>query len=276
MYRVTASRAVDPQLAPDVALGPPAAPPIAPGMEGTILQPGQANTVTSTFENDGATGLDDVSLRLSAPTGWDVEPVTTSTSSLGRGQSFTATWRVTPPADAKGTSTLSVAAGYSWSGHAGTASAQRDVTAERLTTPTGSPYLSDLDWIDSRSDFSTVRRDLNYYGGPLTIHGVTYAKGLWANANATVDVYLGGNCSRLTADLGMDDSDRGQGTIDYQLYLDGTKVYDSGVVRNATPTIHLDQDVSGAKVLRLVVSDAGDGISYDNADVGEGRLTCAS
>ena len=58
------------------------------------------------------------------------------------------------------------------------------------------------------------------------------------------------------------------------VFADGTKVYDSGVVTNTTPTVHLDQDVTGAHVLQLVVTDAGDGISFDNADIAAPQLTC--
>jgi alpha-galactosidase len=272
MYRVSPLRNVDPQTASQVSVTPPSAPPLSPGLDQPFLQPGQATEVSATFRNDAPVGVDDVRLALHAPAGWDVRPERTSTDSVGSGRTFTATWQVTPPADATGDHQLTVDATYA----GGTAQADRTVHVVRLTTPKGDTYLSDLPPLDARSDFSTFRRDRNYYGGPLKIHGVTYAKGLWANANATADYYLDANCSRLTADLGIDDSDAGTGSIDYQLFADGTKVYDSGQVTNTTPTLHVDQDMTGVKVLRLVITDAGDGINYDNADVGGGSLTCAS
>jgi hypothetical protein len=36
--------------------------------------------------------------------------------------------------------------------------------------------------------------------------------------------------------------------------------------RNTTPTIHIDADVTGVQLRNLVVTDACDGITYDNAD----------
>jgi alpha-galactosidase len=79
----------------------------------------------------------------------------------------------------------------------------------------------------------------------------------------------------VTTDLGLDDSDHGTGTVDYQLYADGRLIYDSGVVTNKTPTQHVAVDLTGAHVLGIVVGDAGDGITYDNADIAAPQLTCA-
>jgi alpha-galactosidase len=278
MYRVSPLRRVDPTVAPATSVTPPAAPPISPGYDRPIVQPGETTAITARFENDGAAAVHDVRLALTAPDGWTVRPERVRTGAVGRNRTFTARWAVTPPAGEEGDHVLSVDAHYrrAAGGGSGSTSSQRSVTVQRLSAPTGSTYLSDLQPLDSRSDFSYIHADRTYYGGPLTIHGQAYPKGLWANANASADYYLGGACSRLTADLGLDDSDRSAGSVVYRLYADGDEVYDSGVVTNATPTLHVDQDVSGTRVLRLVITDAGDGIDYDNADLGGGALTCAS
>ena len=117
--------------------------------------------------------------------------------------------------------------------------------------------------------------DKNYYGGPLTIHGVTYAHGLWTNSPADITYYLGGNCTTFTADLGCDDSDAGQGSVDYQIYADGTKVFDSGVVTNSTPTVHASVSVSGAQVLEITVAEGNGTPTYGNADIAAPQLSCA-
>jgi alpha-galactosidase len=79
---------------------------------------------------------------------------------------------------------------------------------------------------------------------------------------------------RFTSDLGSDDSVKGQGAVNYQLYADGTKIYDSGVVTNSTPTVHADVNVSGAHILELHVAEGNGTINFGNADFGNPQLTC--
>ena len=42
-------------------------------------------------------------------------------------------------------------------------------------------------------------------GLPLSIGGVTYAKGIGVHAPSEVSVYLGRSCERFTAKIGLDD-----------------------------------------------------------------------
>jgi NPCBM/NEW2 domain len=62
--------------------------------------------------------------------------------------------------------------------------------------------------------------------------------------------------------------------VTYQVVLDGTTAYDSGLVTGSSPTVRLDLDVSGANELRLVSTDGGDGRRYDWADWGAAHITC--
>nr|WP_274523008.1 NPCBM/NEW2 domain-containing protein [Saccharothrix sp. ALI-22-I] len=50
---------------------------------------------------------------------------------------------------------------------------------------------------------------------------------------------------------------------------------DSGTLTGAAAPKSLSAAVSGADVLRLVVTDAGNGIDSDHADWGSPKLTCA-
>jgi alpha-galactosidase len=192
------------------------------------------------------------------------------------GKHLSGTWQVTVPADVgSGSYTLTGTATYRWGDGAHAATAKGESTVRVLVGPTGSPYLSDLSWLSATNGFGPVLVDKSYFGGPLTIHGRTYQHGLWTNAVASINYYLGGRCSRLTADLGLDDSVKGQGSVTYRISADGQAIYDSGVVTNSTPTAHVDVPLTGAQVLRIDVGDAGNGVTYDNADIAQPQLTCA-
>ena len=98
-------------------------------------------------------------------------------------------------------------------------------------------------------------------------------QGLGAHAASDVRYNLGGNCTRFRSDIGVDDEVASSGTVVFQVYADGAKLYDSGVMNGASATKTVDIDVSGKNELQLVVADAGDGISSDHADwAGLGQL----
>jgi hypothetical protein len=148
--------------------------------------------------------------------------------------------------------------------------------------PTSSTYLSDLTWSSMTNGWGPVEKDRSNGGSSsgdgrtITLNGVTYAKGLGAHAASDVRYNLGGNCARFRADIGVDDEVASSGTVVFQVYADGAKLYDSGVMNGASATKTVDVDVSGRSQLHLVVADAGDGINSDHADWGAARVECSS
>jgi hypothetical protein len=63
-------------------------------------------------------------------------------------------------------------------------------------------------------------------------------------------------------------------SVVFQVWADGTKLYDSGrVTRNSAP-LTVGADLNGRYDLSLVVQDAGDGKDYDHADWADAKLTC--
>lgn len=113
-----------------------------------------------------------------------------------------------------------------------------------------------------------------YDGHPLTIGGTVFAKGLGAHADSAVEFYTGGACSAVTAQVGVDDEAGAHGTVAFEIWADGTKVASTGVLTNAMAAQPITADVSGAQVVRLVVTDGGDGINYDHADWADLRIGC--
>ena len=73
--------------------------------------------------------------------------------------------------------------------------------------------------------------------------------------------------------VGVDDEGGSNGSVVFQVYLDGVKKYDSGTMTGASATKFIDLDVTGAKTLRLVVTDAGNGNTFDHADWAGAVLT---
>jgi alpha-galactosidase len=147
--------------------------------------------------------------------------------------------------------------------------------------PTADAYLSDLPWLSMTNGWGPVERDRSNGetgatdGRALTINGVQYAKGLGSHAPSDIEYYLGGHCATVTTDVGVDDEKGSRGTVSFEIWADGDKVADSGVMTNAMPAATLTADVSGATLLRLVVTDGGDGVDSDHADWAGTAITCS-
>jgi alpha-galactosidase len=278
LYRVSPLHDEVNQYAPvtDVSVAPQV-PAAYPGSQFQVAQPGQAITVPASFRNDGREAVTNASLSLGVPSGWAVSGAPVSAGAVPTGKQLDGSWQVTiPPGTAAGSYVVTGNASYLWSDGTRAASNSAQSSFQVIVPPTGTLYLDQLNWLSAASSFHTPLVDHSYFGGPLTIHGTVYPHGLWANSIATIYYYLGGNCSTFTTDLGLDDSVKGTGAVDYQLYSDGTKIYDSGVVTNSTPTVHAQVNVTGAHILELYVGEGNGTIQFGNADFGNPQLTCSN
>ncbi|MER6364911.1 NPCBM/NEW2 domain-containing protein [Kitasatospora sp. NPDC001527] len=144
----------------------------------------------------------------------------------------------------------------------------------------GTYQLSDLAWSAAGNSWGPVERDMSNGGnqardgGTITIGTATYQKGLGVNAFSEIVYYLGGSCSALSTDVGVDAEAQGRGSVSFQVFADDTKVADSGRMTAASGVKHLTAALAGANELRLVVTDGGDGTNSDHADWAAPVLTC--
>jgi alpha-galactosidase len=163
--------------------------------------------------------------------------------------------------------------------------APHDVRALRIVgaeppLPRGNPYLSDLPWTYAANGWGPVERDQELGddqaldGPPLTLGGERYSKGLGTNSPSLVRYRLGRACQSFSADIGIDDVTGDKGSVVFQVWADGEKLFDSGIVLGTTPPRHITVDVSGRTELRLFVGEVDD-FGLDHADWADARLTCA-
>ncbi|MEU8785968.1 NPCBM/NEW2 domain-containing protein [Streptomyces sp. NPDC048637] len=140
--------------------------------------------------------------------------------------------------------------------------------------PAHTTSLTARQWIASSDSFGPARVNSSIDGHPLTIQGAGYPQGLGAHADSQLLYDLGGSCSALTVDVGLDDEVGANGSVVFQIYRDTTLVADSGLMTVDQPAKRLTADLSGGSQLRLVVTDGGNGNDSDHADWGGPQLTC--
>jgi len=255
------------------------------GVPGMITPPGEPSEVTATGTNHGRLAVRDARLRLNAPAGWAVEPVTAGRARVLRtDQSVTATWRVTPPAGtAPGELPLTATLHSEQPGFPRrTTSVTTDVRVP-AAAPTGTVDLGDHPWTAMTNGYGPAERNTSNGGPkpgdglPMVINGVPYAKGVGTHAPAQLVYFVGRRCTSLSLLVGIDDDRddaRRTGSSTFEIWADGVRVADSGLRTWADPALPLTADVTGARYVRLVQTIGGDTNSYDRGDWAEPRLVC--
>src|SRR5207248_9867230 len=90
--------------------------------------------------------------------------------------------------------------------------------------PSGTSYLSDLNWTSMSNGWGPVEKDHSNGdnqpgdGRALTIAGTTYAKGLGAHAASDVSYNAGGVCNRFKANVGVDEEVGDDGSVGFTGY----------------------------------------------------------
>lgn len=139
-------------------------------------------------------------------------------------------------------------------------------------------WLSDHPFTSAQNGSGPVERDrsnggnLSGDGGPLRIAGATWARGLGTSAAADVRFALSRAYRSFACDIGIDDETGGQGSAVFQLFVDGRKAFDSGLLRGGQAARPVSISLVGVDELRLVLLDGGDGSAGDHGDWAGARL----
>ena len=142
-------------------------------------------------------------------------------------------------------------------------------------------YLSDQPWTYMANENGPVERDMSNGGSgvgdgrALSLNGSRHAKGLGTWAPSAMEFRPDGSCSTFTAVIGIDDEVGSRGSVIFQVWGDGRKIFDSGVMTGTTPAQNLQVDLSGIRSLRLETV-AVDGTSYDSGDWADALLGCST
>ncbi len=155
------------------------------------------------------------------------------------------------------------------------------VTGSEPPRPSGHVYLSDLPWTYVTNGYGPVELDRTngeanpLDGAPIRLRGAAYDKGLGVHAPSLLRYRLGRACTRFIADVGIDDDVAGQGSVRFEVWADGERLFESGLVTGTTPPRAVSVDVSGKWDLRLFVSMGGDTFALDHSVWAAARLECA-
>ncbi|UJF31385.1 NPCBM/NEW2 domain-containing protein [Paenibacillus hexagrammi] len=244
------------------------------------IQSGKSAELTATLHNDGVKDVTKAAISLQLPSGWTAAPLSsTSFERVAADQTVSAKWSVTAPSDAVGVKDIGVTATYEdVDGIKQLQSSQRF----NVLPPDGTIYVSDMEPQDSTNGWGPIEKDMSNGeaskgdGKTITIKGVPYNKGIGTNAASSITYNIDGKFDSFISDVGIDDEVSGRGSVTFEVWGDGKKLWDSGLIKAASSTIGAEVNVKGVKLLKLVVTDGGDGNAYDHGDWAGARLTATA
>ncbi len=146
------------------------------------------------------------------------------------------------------------------------------VRADEAAALQGDALPAQAIWLDSL-DVGTIeqgwrtaqaRRSVGEHA--IKIHGAKFAHGVGTHAESLMDIDLKGAATRFAAMVGIDDETDGKGIADFEVWVDGKKVADSGFVHGNQAAKMLTADLRGAKWLTLLVSAKDNEIDFCHAD----------
>jgi len=155
------------------------------------------------------------------------------------------------------------------------------VVGEEPPIPRGEMDVSDLTWVYSANRLGPVELDSAVGGGgasdgmPITIGGTVFDKGLGVAAPSLIVYRLGANCSRFTAEVGVDGQAATGGSVEFEVWGDNTRLHDGAVLAGSTMAERIDVDVTGVYRLKLKVTNGLNGNARDFSSWGHPRLVCA-
>ena len=143
-------------------------------------------------------------------------------------------------------------------------------------TPVGKPINGYGPYEKDKSNGEDAAGD----GQPLAMGRVPYAKVLGVHAVSDLTFALNKQYLSFSAAVGIDDelltngcAPTFPGSVVFQVFVDGEKMYDSGTVTVQSSALDVKVDVTGKDTLRLLVGGAGDDLVCDHADWADAKLT---
>ena len=144
-------------------------------------------------------------------------------------------------------------------------------------------YLTEYDWKSTNNSYTAPRKNVGISGKALRLTNekgqeVSYEKGIGAHSTSTIVYDLSDkNYAYFTSYVGVDRQMYGTvGSVSFEVWVDGEKKFDSKLMNSKDSQKYVEVDINGAKELKLVVTDGGNGNGSDHGVWGDAKLHFAN
>ena len=134
-------------------------------------------------------------------------------------------------------------------------------------------YLSLDQAISTQCGWGTAHDNASVTGGELRIGTAAFERGIGTHAPAELVFQVGGNYRWLTFHAGISSEMTENGSATVQVWLDGRMVHQTPILRIKEEPRYVSLAITGAKEIRLVGTDAGNGNGADHINLCSLRLS---
>ncbi len=247
-----------------------------------IVNTGESFIIRAEVENLGTVTMNDLEAVIEVPEGFTAEPAGTVPKKLASGEKTTLDWNVKAPgSQLEDKIILEMSYQYADEAEPRVKHMENNITVK--TAPADLLVLGDMEWMSAKDGWKNQpARNKSISANRITIQGTGYDSGVGTNSPSEVKIYLGGRDYRFTAVAGIDDEaidDYNKTGASYQppqvtfeLWADGVRIYDSGLINMEKPKTEIDQVIRKCRELVLRVTDGGNTNAYDHADWADARF----
>jgi alpha-galactosidase len=133
-------------------------------------------------------------------------------------------------------------------------------------------------WLDTlevslvRQMTGEAKANLATTGGPLSIGGKEFKRGLGTHADSRFFIDLKGGATRFRASVGVDDMAGDAASVKFRVLGDRKLLFQTELMHVRDAAVEIDVDVSGVRTLALCADDCNDGNKEDKSDWAEARI----
>jgi hypothetical protein len=131
---------------------------------------------------------------------------------------------------------------------------------------------SEVNYTPFLSSIPPWQPDMNVTGAPMQMAGGRYLTGVGVHSRTEITWPLEEGDSRFLANIGIDDSTNGGGSVTFSVLLDGEVAFESGPVRGGELPRLIDIDLTGKEHLTLLVDFGERGDVLDRANWGQALI----
>lgn len=140
-------------------------------------------------------------------------------------------------------------------------------------------HVSSYDWQSEKHTYRAPIKNKATSSNTLRLKNdngeiIWYEKGLGAHSTSEITYDLSDKeASYFTAFVGVDQHlQNSKGSVEFQVFLDGEKAYDSGLMTTTMPQKFVEVDLTNAKEMKLVVTDGGNGDGADHGNWADAKF----
>jgi len=141
--------------------------------------------------------------------------------------------------------------------------------------PASTTYLDLTHATKVSCGWGTVQDNSSVEGKPLRIGAVAFDHGIGTHAPSELAFDLDGQSHWLTFYAGLSADMTERGSVVVQVWLDGRMAYESRILRVKEEPEYVCLPIAGARELKFVCTDAGDGMAADYVNLGNVRLVAS-